>query len=76
MKDLNNDCDLLIIENSYFDQSIDTVKIFNKNFSTKPKNSGIGLWRVRKIINKHSNLILNKHFYLHFDIIFYHLKSQ
>ncbi len=58
MKDLNNDCDLLIVENSYFDKSIDTVKIFNKNFSTKPKNSGIGLWRVRKIINKHSNLIL------------------
>ncbi len=58
-KDIRNSCDLMIIENSFSDKSIDTNKIFDKNFSTKPKNSGIGLWKVKKILDKHDNLYLN-----------------
>lgn len=47
---------LLIIENTYKDKSVDTVKIYEKGFSTKPKNTGLGLWEVHKIVTKHSNL--------------------
>jgi two-component system sensor histidine kinase AgrC len=49
---------LIIVENTYIDKGISTKKIFEKNYSTKINNSGIGLWEVRKIINKHKNLRL------------------
>ena len=58
-KDINNHFESIVIENSCPESNIDTVKIFDKNFSTKPKNSGIGLWKVKKILNKHDNISLN-----------------
>lgn len=49
---------LIIIENTYLNKNISIKKIFNKNFTTKKNNSGLGLWEINKIINKHKNLNL------------------
>ncbi len=49
---------LLIVENTYKDKNIDTDKIFEKNYSTKPKNTGLGLWEVRQILKRNTNLNL------------------
>lgn len=49
---------VLIIENTYNNKQISIDQIFEKNYSTKPKNSGLGLWEVRKILKKYSNLNL------------------
>lgn len=53
-----NNKTLIIIENTYLTKRISVKKIFEKNFTTKSKNSGLGLWEVRKIINKNKNLEL------------------
>lgn len=49
---------LIIIENTYLSKGISTKKIFEKNFTTKPNNSGLGLWEIQKIIRKRKNLDL------------------
>lgn len=49
---------ILYIENTYANKDIDTDKIFEKAFSTKPNNTGLGLWEVRKILRKNNNLNL------------------
>ena len=49
---------LIIVENTYKDKNVDTIKIFEKSYSTKPHNTGLGLWEVNKILNKHSNLAI------------------
>ena len=49
---------LLIIENTYKDKNIDTDKIYEKNYSTKPKNTGLGLWEVRQILKRNNKLNL------------------
>lgn len=49
---------LLIIENTFTDKDIDTEKIYEKSFSTKDGNSGLGLWEVRQILKKNTNLNL------------------
>ena len=49
---------LLIIENTYNNKQICIDKIFEKDYTTKPHNSGLGLWEVRKILNKNNNLNL------------------
>lgn len=56
--DEKNSRQLLIIENTYVDKNIDTDKIYDKGFSTKPNNTGLGLWEVRQIIKKNNNLNL------------------
>ena len=38
--------------------SPDLEKIFNKSYSTKPNNTGLGLWEIRKILKKNNNLNL------------------
>lgn len=58
-KNVNNDFASVVIENSCLDSDIDVSKIFDKNFSTKPKNTGIGLWKVKKILNHYDNIFLN-----------------
>lgn len=59
-KDARNHFDSLTIENSYESSaSIDTKKIFEKDYSTKPKNTGLGLWKVKKIVKKYDNVFLN-----------------
>lgn len=49
---------LFIITNSCSDDKISTTKIFEKGYSTKERNSGIGLWKVHKILSKNENLDL------------------
>ena len=56
-KDSRRNRQLLIIENTYTN-IIDTDKIFEKNYSTKQGNSGLGLWEVRQILKKNTNLNL------------------
>ena len=31
-------------------------KIYEKGYSTKPHNTGLGLWEVEKILKKHKNI--------------------
>ena len=58
-KDIQEHKDIILIENTYTDQKIDTKKIFENNYTSKPGNSGIGLFKVRKILKKYGNVILN-----------------
>lgn len=57
-KDKRRHMQLVIVENTYKDKNIDTEKIYEKGYSTKPGNTGIGLWEVRQIMRKHNNLNL------------------
>ena len=58
---------LVIIENTYMNKEINTETIFQKGYSTKAGNSGLGLWEVRQILSKNHNLNLftnkNKDFF-------------
>ena len=54
----NNKKQLFIIRNSCKDSDISITKIFEKGYSTKSRNSGIGLWKVHKILSKNTNLDL------------------
>ena len=56
--DDNRNRQILLIENTYLDKDVDTEKIYEKNYSTKAGNSGLGLWEVRKILKKNNNLNL------------------
>lgn len=49
---------ILYIENTYNNKDIDTEKIYEKAFTTKPNNTGLGLWEVRRILNRNNNLNL------------------
>ena len=54
--DLNRNRQLLIIENTYKDKDINIDKIYEKGYSTKPHNTGLGLWEVENILKRHKNL--------------------
>lgn len=54
--DLTHNRQLLIIENTYKNKDINLDQIYEKGYSTKPANTGLGLWEVNKIISKHKNL--------------------
>lgn len=53
-----NNRQLIIIENSYSNKNIDIEKIFEKAYTTKENNTGLGLWEVRKILKKNHNINL------------------
>lgn len=57
-KEANRNRQLLIIENTYPNKNVNTEKIFEKKYSTKEGNSGLGLWEVRKILTRNTNLNL------------------
>lgn len=57
-KDIPNNRFLLIIKNSYSKKDLDIDSIFEKGVSSKPNNSGLGLWEVKKILNKVQNINL------------------
>lgn len=56
--DATNRRQLVTVENTYNDKNLDTEKIFQKGFSGKENHTGLGLWEVRKILNKSKNLSL------------------
>ena len=47
---------LLVVENTYNNKDVNIDKLSEKGYSTKPNNTGLGLWEVNKIIKKHKNL--------------------
>ncbi len=49
---------LIIIENTFLEKEIDVNKIFEKGYTSKRSNSGLGLWKIRKIIEKDESLNL------------------
>lgn len=57
-KDEAHHRDLLVIENTYLNKDINIDKIFEKSYTTKPNNTGLGLWEVRQILKKNNNLNL------------------
>ncbi len=59
-KEENRNRIVMLIENTYKNKDINVDKIFEKDFSTKSKNtnSGLGLWEVRQILKKNNNLNL------------------
>lgn len=61
-KDNKANRQLIIIENTYSNKSVDTDRIFEKGYTSKieddGKNHGLGLWEVRQILNKNNNLNL------------------
>lgn len=48
--DFERNKDIIVISNSIKDTNIDVHKIFNKNYSTKSKPSGFGLYEVNKFL--------------------------
>ena len=60
--DIRTSRQLVIIENTYSNKSVDTDIIFEKGYTSKVeednKSHGLGLWEVRKILNKNNNLNL------------------
>ena len=56
--DIKNSRQLIIVENTYKDKSIDTEKIFEKGISGKENHTGLGLWEVRKLVKKNNNINL------------------
>ena len=74
-KDSRRHMQLLIIENTYNNKEINTDKIFEKGFSTKEGNTGLGLLEIRQILKKNNNLNLfttknNKFFTQQFEIYY------
>lgn len=57
-KDFKAHRQLLIIENTYNEPDINIDRIFEKGYSSKPNNTGLGLWEVRQILKKNNNLNL------------------
>ena len=57
-KDKRKHMELLVIENTYNNKDVDTDKIYEKGYSTKKGNTGLGLWEIRQILKKNNNLNL------------------
>ncbi len=57
-KDNRNNRNIIFIENSYTNKNVDIDKIFEKGVTEKENHTGLGLWEVRKIINKNNNVKL------------------
>lgn len=74
-KDSRKRMQLLIIENTYTNKDVNTDKIFEKGYSTKKGNTGLGLWEIRQILKKNNNLNLfttknNEFFTQQFEIFY------
>lgn len=58
---------IVAIENTYNNKDVNIEKIFDKGFSSKERNTGLGLWKVRQILKRNNNLNLfttkNKEFF-------------
>lgn len=60
-KDSKRNRKLLIVENTYKNKNLDIKRIFEKGFSSKIHNTGLGLWEVKQILKKNNNLNLYTH---------------
>lgn len=49
---------IIIVENTYSNKDVDIDEIFNKGISNKENHSGLGLWEIRQILKKNSNINL------------------
>jgi len=56
--DFYNRKQIFKISNTFLDNNIDIDKIFEKDFSTKKIKSGFGLWEVKQLLKKYSNVKL------------------
>ena len=56
--DFKNSVQLIIIENTYNDKDLNIDKIFEKGVSGKENHTGLGLWEVKKLVNKNNNVKL------------------
>lgn len=79
IKDEAHRRDSIIIKNTYLQKDINLDKIYEKSYSTKPNNTGLGLWEVRQILKKSNNLDLfttknDKFFIQQFEIYFKPIK--
>lgn len=54
-----NNTQIISIENTYLNKGIDTKLIFEKGISSKQNHSGIGLWKIKQIIQKNNNIVLH-----------------
>lgn len=66
---------VVIIENTYKNKDVDVDMIFEKGFTTKSGNTGLGLWKVREILRKNNNLNLfttknNEYFRQQFEMYY------
>lgn len=59
-KELNRHRLVVIVENTYTNKDVDIDKIYEKNYTSKndKENHGLGLYEVRKILNRNNNLNL------------------
>ena len=57
-REARNNRAIILIENTYSNKDVDIDLIFRKGVSGKKDHSGIGLWEVRKYVNKSKNLDL------------------
>jgi len=55
----NKNRNVIIVENTYANKDVDIEEIFNKGISGKEEHSGLGLWEVKQILKKNSNLNLH-----------------
>ena len=58
IKDFKNNKLVITIENTYENKDVDTCKIFEKNYTTKKGNTGLGLWKIQDILRKDNCLEL------------------
>ena len=58
IKDFKNKKLVITIENTYENKDVDTCKIFEKNYTTKKGNTGLGLWKIQDILRKDNSLEL------------------
>ena len=58
IKDIKNNKLVIKVENTYENKDVDTSKIFEKNYTTKKGNTGLGLWKIHDILKKDTSLDL------------------
>lgn len=75
----NKNRQVVIIENTYKNKDVNLDLIFDKGVTSKPGNTGLGLWKVREFLKKNENLNLfttknDKYFRQQFEM--YHTKKE
>lgn len=71
----NRNRQVVIIENTYSNKDVNIDIIFEKGYTTKKGNTGLGLWKVREILKRNENLNLHttkndKYFSQQFEMYF------